>query len=123
MTEESGRIPLRFWGVLGRGALYGLAAVPVTALVAYVLRGEQRISFLLVASGAGLLGGAICLALGGFLWIPGEARRWREWRALLSEGQYEGLTVLAPTMVRVGAVGLVLGPFAYGLHGLAGGPW
>ncbi|WP_406858909.1 DUF6336 family protein [Streptomyces sp. HUAS MG47] len=110
---------LRFWGVAGRGALFGLAANVVAALgMVFVTDHDDREEYLAAVSGIGLLTGAVFLLIGLFFWgsCMGDIRRWRDLRTLT--GQTDAVTIVTPALVRVGVLGLVLFPGPYGLYHL-----
>ncbi|MGY0061674.1 DUF6336 family protein [Streptomyces sp. LZ34] len=120
-SDESGIIEprLRLRDVLLRGALYGLAAVPVLMVAMwFVADHHDRMEFLAVAGGLSLVFGGGFLLFGFFFWsvCGGDIRRWRDWRTVT--GQTEGVTIVAPAMVRCGVVGLVLAPVAIWLYGV-----
>ncbi|MEV3987494.1 DUF6336 family protein [Streptomyces sp. NPDC049837] len=113
---------LRFRDVVARGALYGLAAVPLLGVASlFVADHHDRMTFLAVVAGfaASLAGTAILFGL--FFWwaCGGDIRRCRDWRTI--KGQSDSLTVAAPVMVRLGVLALVLFPGAVGLYHLVDG--
>jgi hypothetical protein len=100
---------LRLTGVLLRGALFGVAAVPLVAAVTLVIGDhEARLTFTAVTAGFSLIGSIVFGLIGGFYWLcsRGDIRRWRDWRTL--RGRYAGVSVLGPTLLRLAAVGLPL---------------
>ncbi len=102
-----------------RGALYGVAAVPVAGAGALAVADhESRLSFLAVVGGFALIVGVCWIPVGGFLWFccRGDIRRWRDWRSLTRH--YDGASVMGPALLRVGVLGLVLGGGAWQLYGL-----
>ncbi|MEU1662737.1 DUF6336 family protein [Streptomyces sparsogenes] len=121
---ESGIIQprLRLRDVLLRGALYGLAAI-VVLVIAMLCVGDHhdRMEFLAVAGGLGLVFGGVFLLFGFFFWsvCGGDIRRWRDWRTVT--GQTEGVTIMAPALLRCGVVGLVPAPVALWLYGVVDG--
>ncbi|MFG2332398.1 DUF6336 family protein [Streptomyces sp. NPDC048604] len=110
---------LRFWEVACRGALYGLAANALAALgMAFVTDHNDREEYLAVVSGLGLIAGGALLVIGLFFWgcCLGDIRRWRDLRTIT--GQTDAVTIMAPSLIRVGVLGLVLFPGPYGLYHL-----
>ncbi|HEY9368333.1 DUF6336 family protein [Streptomyces sp.] len=110
---------LRFWEVVLRGALYGLAANVVAAVgMFFVPDHSERMSYLAVVSGLGLIWGGGSLLIGLYFWSAcmRDVRRWRDLRTIT--GQTEALTIMAPSLVRLGVLGLVLFPGPYGLYHL-----
>jgi hypothetical protein len=113
----SSRPRLRFGVVLLRGALYGLAAVPLAGLLMLGVAGhETRLTFLAVTAGISLAAAVAWLPMGAFFWLccRGDIRRWRDWRSV--RGRFDGVCIAGPAMVRVGALGLTLGGCAWLLY-------
>ncbi|GGR88593.1 hypothetical protein GCM10010252_29300 [Streptomyces aureoverticillatus] len=110
---------LRLKGVLGRGVLFGVLAnlVPLIGMCV-VTDHSERETFLAVVSGLGLIAGGFLLLVGLFFWAMcgSDVRRWRDLRTIT--GQTEAVTIMAPTCVRAGVVGLLLFPGPYGLYHL-----
>lgn len=110
---------LRLRDVLGRGVLYGLAAIAVLVIAMWCVSDHHdREEFLAVVGGMALVFGGVFFLFGAFFWWMcfGDIRRWRDWRSVT--GRYEGITIMAPAMVRCGVTALVLAPAAMGLYGL-----
>lgn len=112
---------MRFWSVVGRGALYGLAGILV--LVAAVFCNDQndgRGGVLMVAMGLSYLGGPLCLLFGALMWWTGDGGEpWSRRREVKAANRgkswhpYGGTnntveTLLSPLLLRVGAAGVVL---------------
>ncbi|MEU4490019.1 DUF6336 family protein [Streptomyces purpurascens] len=122
-TEDAITRPLlRIRDVAARGALYGLAAVPLLG-VASLSFGDHhdRTTFLAVAGGFAAAMAAVGILIGLFFWwaCGGDIRRCRDWRTV--KGQAGPVTVAAPVLLRVGVLALVLCPGAFGLHFLVDG--
>ncbi|GAA2766497.1 hypothetical protein GCM10010103_55380 [Streptomyces paradoxus] len=122
-TEDAIIRPLlRIQDVAARGALYGLAAVPLLGVASlFVGDHHDRGTFLGVV---GLLAAFIAvmgILLGLFFWwtCGGDIRRCRDWHTVT--GQAGPITVAAPVLLRVGVLALVLLPGAFGLHFLVEG--
>ncbi|RST10172.1 hypothetical protein E2C00_18450 [Streptomyces sp. WAC05374] len=110
---------LRFRDVVARGALYGVAAVPLLGVASlFVADHNDRETFIAVVGGFALSLAAVSSVFGLFLWWAsgGDIRRCRDWRTI--RGQSESITVAAPVMVRLGVLGLVMFPGAFGLYHL-----
>ncbi|WP_418955325.1 DUF6336 family protein [Streptomyces tritici] len=110
---------LRFWEVVRRGALFGLAAEVLAALGMFFVPGHSdREEYLAVVSGLALIAGGLFLVTGLFFWAccVGDVRRWRDLRTIT--GQTDAVTIMAPSLVRTGVLGLVLFPGPYGLYHL-----
>ena len=105
---------LRFWGVVLRGALYGVAALTLTTLVALSIADhgtrEKFLEYVLVFSAMLALG----LPLGALMWPRGDVRRWRDWRTVT--GRFSGGTIGFPISVRVGTACLLLCPAVFLLY-------
>jgi uncharacterized protein DUF6336 len=110
-TRTGVRLPrLRFGPVLLRGLLCGVATIPVGAVPALLVsRHGDRLTFLSVTGFVGWIVAGVGLAFGGFYWLcsRGDVRRWRDWRTL--RGRYGGVSILGPTLVRVGGWGVTSG--------------
>ncbi|MGR3934353.1 DUF6336 family protein [Streptomyces sp. BRA346] len=110
---------LRVRDVLLRGALHGLASI-VVLLIAMWCVGDHndREEFIAVVGGFALVFGGVFVVFGALFWAcsGGDIRRWRDFRSITS--QWEGITIMAPAMVRCGVMALVLAPAAYWLYGL-----
>ncbi|KOX02216.1 hypothetical protein ADK65_08510 [Streptomyces sp. NRRL B-1140] len=113
---------LRIRDVAARGALYGLAAVPLLGVASlFVGDHNDRRTFLGVVGllAAFLVGVGILLGL--FFWwaCRPDIRRCRDWHTVTGQGG--PITVAAPVLLRVGVSALVLLPGAFGLHFLVEG--
>ncbi|MEU9631635.1 DUF6336 family protein [Streptomyces luteogriseus] len=122
-TEDAIIRPLlRIRDVAARGALYGLAAVPLLG-VASLLFGDHddRRTFLGVVGLFAAFTAVVGVFLGLFFWwaCEGDLRRCRDWHTVT--GQAGPITVAAPVLLRVGVLALVLFPGAFGLHFLVDG--
>ncbi|MGW2325210.1 DUF6336 family protein [Streptomyces sp. NPDC001700] len=110
---------LRMREVLLRGVLHGLALI-VVLLIAMLFVGDHhdREEFIAVVGGFALVFGGGFFVFGLFFWAccRGDIRRWRDFRSITN--QYEGISIMAPAMVRFGVMALVLAPAAFGLYGL-----
>ncbi|MEV4330967.1 DUF6336 family protein [Streptomyces sp. NPDC049597] len=120
-TDEHGvRLPrLRVKDVVVRGAVQGVAAVVLLAVVSLcVADHHDRETFVAVVAGFAMVGSGVCLVFGGFFWaVSGrDVRRWRDWRTIT--GQTEAVTVMGPALFRLGVLALVLFPGALGLYHL-----
>ncbi|MEU6474496.1 DUF6336 family protein [Streptomyces massasporeus] len=117
-TEDAFIRPLlRIRDVMARGALYGLAAVPLLGMASLCVGDHHdRTTFLAVAGGLAGAMAAVGILIGLFFWwaCEGDVRRCRDWHTL--EGQAGPVTVAAPVLLRVGVLALVLFPGAFGLH-------
>ncbi|MDQ1007208.1 hypothetical protein QFZ82_001693 [Streptomyces sp. V4I23] len=118
-TDEDGvRLPrLRFKDVVVRGAVQGIAAVVLLAVVSlFVPDHHDRETFLAVVAGFAMVGSGVCIVFGGFFWAVcgGDVRRWCDWRTIT--GQTEAVTVMGPALFRLGVLALVLFPGAFGLY-------
>ncbi|GAA2281160.1 hypothetical protein GCM10010234_17860 [Streptomyces hawaiiensis] len=113
---------LRIRDVAARGALYGLAAVPLLG-VASLLVGDHhdRRTLLGVVGLVAAFTAAVGILIGFFFWwaCGGDIRRCRDWHTV--SGQAGPVTVAAPVLLRVGVLALVLVPGAFGLHFLVDG--
>ncbi|MEU6110501.1 DUF6336 family protein [Streptomyces albidoflavus] len=104
--------------VIVRGALYGVAAVIVCAVVAVCVPGhEDRVNFLYRTGFVAVVCAVVCLLHGVFLWPGDDVRRLRDW--LTIEGPDGSYAVMVPAFVRCGMLALVLAPGAFGLANLA----
>lgn len=113
---------LRIRDVAARGALYGLAAVPLLAAASlFVGDHHDRATFLGVVGLFAAFTGVVGILLGLFFWSAcgGDIRRCRDWHTVT--GQAGPITVAAPVLLRVGVLALVLLPGAFGLHHLVDG--
>jgi hypothetical protein len=104
---------LRLRDVLARGAAYGLGAAFAGTLAVALGGGltshADRAAFL---HGLGVLGSVLAGVfgpVGAFLWACclGDLRRWRDLRTL--RGRYDGVSVVAPTLLRVAAAAAAAG--------------
>lgn len=104
---------LRMAQVVGRACGYGVIA-SVLLFLGMQLQAdhEQRLTVLSVTSLLSFVSAAIGLVFGPFYWLcaRGDIKRWRDWRA--ARGRFDGVSVFAPTLLRCGIIGLVLGPSA-----------
>ncbi|MGX6744755.1 DUF6336 family protein [Streptomyces xantholiticus] len=121
VTDEDGvRLPrLRLEGVVVRGAAQGIAAVALLSVaMLFVTDHHDRETFLSVAAGLSAVSAGVGVVIGAFFWAvcSGDIRRRRDWRTVT--GQTEGVTIMAPALVRTGVLALVLFPGALGLHHL-----
>ncbi|WP_231158521.1 DUF6336 family protein [Streptomyces sp. CNZ748] len=116
-TEDAIIRPLlRIRDVTARGALYGLAAVPLLAAASlFISDHHNRMTFL---AGALAVSGIL---VGLFFWwaCEGDIRRCRDWHTV--SGQAGPVTVAAPVLLRIGVLALVLLPGAFGLYHLVDG--
>lgn len=113
---------LRFRDVVGRGALYGLVAVPLLGVASlFVGDHHDRMTFLAVVGGFAASLAGVGILFGLFFWwaCGGDIRRCRDWRTV--KGQTESVTVAAPVLLRLGVLALVLFPGAVGLYHLVDG--
>jgi hypothetical protein len=122
-TEDAIIRPLlRIRDVAARGALYGLAAVPLSGLTSLFVgdHGDRR-TFLAVVGLLAAFIAVVGILLGLFFWwaCGGDIRRCRDWHTVT--GQAGPITVAAPVLLRVGVLALVLFPGAFGLHFLVDG--
>ncbi|WP_220450458.1 DUF6336 family protein [Streptomyces flaveus] len=120
-TDEEGvRLPrLRFKDVVVRGAVQGIAAVALLFIgTLFVADHHDRETFLAVVGGFSMVFAGVGIVVGVWFWTAcsGDIRRWRDWRTIT--GQYEGVTIMAPVLVRAGVLALVLFPGALGLYHL-----
>lgn len=107
---------LRLWDVVRRGALYGAGAAVVLCLGPFlVVDPDDRTVLLGVVGFLSLITGGLFLVIGLYFWMGSrdDIRRWRDWRTV--KGQYDGITVFAPTCLRLGVAMLVIAPAALGL--------
>ncbi|MFI7019977.1 DUF6336 family protein [Streptomyces sp. NPDC050164] len=122
-TEDTIIRPLlRIRDVAARGALYGLAAVPLLGVASlFVGDHHDRTTFLAVAGGFAAAMAVVGILTGLFFWwaCGGDIRRCRDWRTV--RGQAGPVTVAAPVLLRIGVLALVLFPGALGLHHLVDG--
>ncbi|MFE5754465.1 DUF6336 family protein [Streptomyces massasporeus] len=122
-TEDAIIRPLlRIRDVMERGALYGLAAVPLLGVASlFVGDHHDRTTFLAVAGGLAGAMAAVGILIGLFFWwaCEGDVRRCRDWHTV--ESQAGPVTVAAPVLLRVGVLALVLFPGAFGLYHLVDG--
>ncbi|MFD5337482.1 DUF6336 family protein [Streptomyces hawaiiensis] len=122
-TEDAIIRPLlRIRDVAARGALYGLAAVPLLGVVSlFVGDHHDRTTFLAVAGGFAAAMAVVGILIGLFFWwaCGGDIRRCRDWRTV--RGQAGPVTVAAPVLLRIGVLALVLFPGAFGLYHLVDG--
>ncbi|MEU1940638.1 DUF6336 family protein [Streptomyces coeruleorubidus] len=119
-TEDAIIRPLlRIRDVAARGALYGLAAVPLLG-VASLFFGDHydRTTFLGVVGFFAAVMAVVGILIGLLFWSAcgGDIRRCRDWRTV--KGQAGPVTVAAPVPLRIGVLALVLCPGAFGLHHL-----
>ncbi|MFF9811563.1 DUF6336 family protein [Streptomyces coeruleorubidus] len=122
-TEDAITRPLlRIRDVAARGALYGLASVPVLG-VASLFFGDHddRTTFLAVVGLFAAFIAVVGILIGLFFWwaCGGDIRRCRDWRTV--RGQAGPVAVAAPVLLRIGVLALVLFPGAFGLHHLVDG--
>lgn len=122
-TEDAITRPmLRIRDVAARGALYGLAAVPLLGMASlFVGDHHDRRTFLGVVGLVAAFIAVVGILLGLVFWSAcgGDIRRCRDWHTVT--GQAGPITVAAPVLLRVGALALVLCPGAFGLHFLVDG--
>ncbi|MER7406090.1 DUF6336 family protein [Streptomyces sp. NPDC000070] len=122
-TEDAIIRPLlRIRDVATRGALYGLAAVPLLGVASlFVGDHHDRRTFLAVVGLFAAFMAVVGILLGLFFWwtCGGDIRRCRDWHTVT--GQAGPITVAAPVLLRVGVLVLVLCPGAFGLHYLVDG--
>jgi hypothetical protein len=119
-TEDAIIRPLlRIRDVAARGALYGLAAVPLFG-VASLFFGDHhdRTTFLAVVGLFAAAMAVVGILIGLFFWwaCGGDIRRCRDWHTV--SGQAGPVTVAAPVLLRIGVLSMVLLPGAFGLHHL-----
>ncbi|MFJ8085884.1 DUF6336 family protein [Streptomyces sp. NPDC096205] len=113
---------LRLGNVVLRGAMFGAVGAVVAAMAALVVGDHHdRMEFLAVVGGLCLVGGGFFLLIGLYFWSAcgGDIRRVRDWRSVTS--QFDGPTLVAPVLVRLGALALVVAPAAFGLYDLVDG--
>ncbi|MET9760059.1 DUF6336 family protein [Streptomyces sp. NPDC006372] len=119
-TEDAVIRPLlRIRDVAARGALYGLAAVPLLGVVSlFVGDHHDRTTFLGVVGLFAAFTAVVGILIGLFFWwaCGGDIRRCRDWHTVT--GQAGPVTVAAPVLLRIGVLALVLFPGAFGLHHL-----
>ncbi|MFH8498870.1 DUF6336 family protein [Streptomyces coeruleorubidus] len=122
-TEDAIIRPLlRIRDVAARGALYGLAAVPLLGMASlFVGDHHDRRTFLGVVGLVAAFMAVVGILLGLVFWSAcgGDIRRCRDWHTVT--GQAGPITVAAPVLLRVGVLALVLFPGAFGLHYLVDG--
>lgn len=121
-TEDAIIRPLlRIRDVAARGALYGLAAVPLLGAASLSVDHHDRTTFLAVAGGFAAAVAVVGILIGLFFWwaCGGDIRRCRDWRTV--RGQAGPVTVAAPVLLRIGMLALVLFPGAFGLYHLVDG--
>jgi hypothetical protein len=122
-TEDAIIRPLlRIRDVAARGALYGLAAVPLLeAASLFVGDHHGRTTFLAVTGGFAAAVAVVGILIGLFFWwaCGGDIRRCRDWHTV--RGQAGPVTVAAPVLLRIGVLALVLFPGAFGLYHLVDG--
>jgi hypothetical protein len=122
-TEDAIIRPLlRIRDVAARGALYGLAAVPLLGTASLSVGDHHdRRTFLAVVGLFAAFTAVVGILLGLFFWwtCGGDIRRCRDWHTVT--GQAGPITVAAPVLLRVGMLALVLFPGAFGLHFLVDG--
>ncbi|MFF8934575.1 DUF6336 family protein [Streptomyces paradoxus] len=111
-TEDAIIRPLlRIRDVVARGALYGLAAVPLLGVASlFVGDHHDRRAFLGVVGLLAAFVAVMGILLGFFFWwtCEGDIRRCRDWHTVT--GQAGPITVAAPVLLRVGVLALVLLP-------------
>ncbi|MFC8142919.1 DUF6336 family protein [Streptomyces paradoxus] len=122
-TEDAIIQPLlRIREVVARGALYGLAAVPLLG-VASLFFGDHydRTTFLGVVGLVAAFTAVVGILIGLLFWFAcgGDIRRCRDWHTVT--GQAGPVTVAAPVLLRIGVLALVLVPGAFGLYHLVDG--
>lgn len=122
-TENSIIQPLlRLREVATRGALYGLAAIPLLAVACLCVSDHHdRRTFPGVVGFLAAFMAVTATPVGLLFWwaCGGDIRRCRDWHTV---------TVAAPVLVRAGVLALVLCPGVFGLHFLVdnseyGGFW
>jgi hypothetical protein len=122
-TEDAIIRPLlRIRDVAARGALYGLAAVPLLGMASLFFGDHHdRTTFLAVVGWFAAFTAVVGILIGLFFWwtCGGDIRRCRDWHTVT--GQAGPITVAAPVLLRVGMLALVLFPGAFGLHHLVDG--
>jgi hypothetical protein len=122
-TEDTITRPLlRIRDVAARGALYGLAAVPLFGLTSlFVGDHDDRRTFLAVLGLLAAFTAVVGILVGLFFWwtCGGDIRRCRDWHTV--KGQAGPITVAAPVLLRVGVLALMLSPGAFCLHFLVDG--
>ncbi|MEV4787184.1 DUF6336 family protein [Streptomyces tuirus] len=102
---------LRIRGVVARGALYGLAAVPLLGLASLLVGDHHdRTTFLAVVGGLAAAMAAVGILIGLFFWwaCEGDNRRCRDWHT--DKGQAGPVTVAAPVPLRIGVLALGCSP-------------
>ncbi|GGS95600.1 DUF6336 family protein [Streptomyces violaceus] len=112
-------LPIR--DVASRGALYGLAAVPLLGVASLFVDDHHRTTFLGVVGLLAAFSAVVEIFLGLFCWwtCGGDIRRSRDCHTVT--GQAGPITVAAPVLLRVAVLALVLFPSAFGLHHLVDG--
>ncbi|MEU3895193.1 DUF6336 family protein [Streptomyces sp. NPDC045251] len=122
-TEDAIIQPLlRSRDVAARGALYGVAAVPLLGAASlFVGDHHDRTTFLAVIGGFAAAMAVVGILVGLFFWwaCGGDIRRCRDWRTI--RGQAGPVTVAAPVVLRIGVLALVLFSGAFGLYHLVDG--
>ncbi|MFJ7181134.1 DUF6336 family protein [Streptomyces massasporeus] len=122
-TEDAIIQPLlRIRDVAARGALYGLAAVPLLGVASlFVGDHHDRRTLLGVVGLVAAFIAVVGILIGLFFWwtCGGDIRRCRDWHTVT--GQAGSVTVAAPVLLRVGVLALVLFPGAFGLYFLVDG--
>ncbi|MEU1107103.1 DUF6336 family protein [Streptomyces tibetensis] len=113
---------LRIRDVAARGALFGLATVPLLGVASLFLGDHHdRTTFLGVVGLFAAFTAVVGILVGLFFWwaCGGDIRRCRDWHTVT--GQAGPVTVAAPVLLRIGVLALVLFPGAFGLHHLVDG--
>ncbi|MEU3889171.1 DUF6336 family protein [Streptomyces sp. NPDC029041] len=122
-TEDAIIRPLlRLRDVAARGALYGLAAVPLSGVASLCVGDHHdRTTFLGVVGLFAAFTAVVGILVGLFFWwaCEGDVRRCRDWHTV--SGQGGPATVAAPVLLRTGVLALMLSPGAFGLHLLVDG--
>lgn len=122
-TEDAIIRPLlRIRDVAARGALFGMAALPLLGVASlFVGDHHNRRTFLAVVGLFAAFTAVMGIPLGLLFWSAcgGDIRRCRDWHTVT--GQTGPITVAAPVLLRVGVLAVVLCPGAFGLQYLVDG--
>ncbi|WAZ22416.1 DUF6336 family protein [Streptomyces cinnabarinus] len=111
---------LRLRDVLLRGSLFGLFAAALVVVAGLLFVGDHSdreegfvvFGFLMLIFGAGFL------LMGLFFWLVSrdDIRRFRDWGTITT--QADSITIIGPSFVRVGLLGLILGLAGLAIAGL-----